>query len=388
MRILFVLDYFYPSVGGVPTLFMYLAKELIARGHEVTVLTSMVTGARAEETYQGMKIKRVGTGRWSFMLKAGLHLLKSNDKYDIIQTSTYSAMVPSFFASALRHIPSAVVVHEVWSLKEMLEFYGMKGVLYFIEQRILLRLPFDKKISPSMHTKYDMKKQGVREGQIAVIPHGIDSGIFSPKAKSSRTTIRRKYRLKESDIVCAFVSKPTIFKGIDYLIDAIKMVNSNKINVKFIFMLSPLYKSQHRQLVDRINSDQTLKQSIVIAGYTNKHDYVARVVGASDFLVMPSLTEGFGFAAAEAASIGVPVIITNHTSMTEVVNSRNALIVEPRDTDGLADAIMKMTDGSVRSKLSHPKKFSDWGHVTQVYEALYKQIIKKHYQRSGDVEIE
>ena len=40
MKILYILDYFYPYVGGVPTVFLNLAREMVTKGHEVTVLTS------------------------------------------------------------------------------------------------------------------------------------------------------------------------------------------------------------------------------------------------------------------------------------------------------------------------------------------------------------
>ena len=40
MRILFVLEHFYPYIGGVEQLFWQLSKSLVARGHEVKVITT------------------------------------------------------------------------------------------------------------------------------------------------------------------------------------------------------------------------------------------------------------------------------------------------------------------------------------------------------------
>ena len=41
MRIAMVTEYAYPILGGVPEHVHNLSKEMVARGHEVTVLTSL-----------------------------------------------------------------------------------------------------------------------------------------------------------------------------------------------------------------------------------------------------------------------------------------------------------------------------------------------------------
>ena len=39
MKILFVLENFYPNIGGVETLFKSLTEQLVREGHEVMVIT-------------------------------------------------------------------------------------------------------------------------------------------------------------------------------------------------------------------------------------------------------------------------------------------------------------------------------------------------------------
>jgi glycosyltransferase involved in cell wall biosynthesis len=68
-------------------------------------------------------------------------------------------------------------------------------------------------------------------------------------------------------------------------------------------------------------------------------------------LVSPSLAEGFGLPALEAMACGTPVIASNVSSLPEVVGDAG-LLVDPTDTDAIADAMVRLlTDDSLRSDL-------------------------------------
>ena len=57
-------------------------------------------------------------------------------------------------------------------------------------------------------------------------------------------------------------------------------------------------------------------------------------------LLYPSLYEGFGFPILEAMTYGVPVLTSNVSSMPEVAGDA-ALLVDPNNVEGLADAMNK-----------------------------------------------
>lgn len=62
-------------------------------------------------------------------------------------------------------------------------------------------------------------------------------------------------------------------------------------------------------------------------------------------LVMPSLSEGFGLAAAEASACGVPVIATATSSLPEIVlHEETGLLVPPADPVTLAAALQRLLD--------------------------------------------
>lgn len=75
------------------------------------------------------------------------------------------------------------------------------------------------------------------------------------------------------------------------------------------------------------------------------------LVHAAEALIYPSRFEGFGLPPLEAMARGTPVVASNATSIPEVCGDA-ALLVDPDDIDGMADALVRATtDDPVRSSL-------------------------------------
>lgn len=89
---------------------------------------------------------------------------------------------------------------------------------------------------------------------------------------------------------------------------------------------------------------------IVRTGWVDDADLAALLARAT-VLAFPSLYEGFGFPPLEAMRTGVPVVATRAGSLPEVLGD-GALMVEPRDIDGLAGALERvLTDDAARRDL-------------------------------------
>jgi len=93
-----------------------------------------------------------------------------------------------------------------------------------------------------------------------------------------------------------------------------------------------------------------LRDVVTFLGYTTERTLREHYSGAA-CLVLPSLGEGFGLPVLEAMACGTPVVTANTSSLPEVAGDA-ALLVDPYDVLGLADAMFRvLTDRDLREDL-------------------------------------
>ncbi len=123
-----------------------------------------------------------------------------------------------------------------------------------------------------------------------------------------------------------------------------------------------------------------VEQKVIFTGFVPDEELLYLLNGAKAF-VCPSLYEGFGITVVDAMATGLPVIVSNNSSLPEVAG-KAGLYIDPRKVDHIEQAIRTlMTDPKLQSKMSHEslkqaKKFS-WekmaGQVLKVFEMVAKQ---------------
>jgi glycosyltransferase involved in cell wall biosynthesis len=103
--------------------------------------------------------------------------------------------------------------------------------------------------------------------------------------------------------------------------------------------------AQLRTLAGRVRAAVEIREFVPSAE-------LAPLMRGARALVLPSLAEGFGLPAVEAMACGTPVIVSNVSSLPEVVGDAG-LSVDPLDVAALSDAIARvLSDDRLRKELS------------------------------------
>ena len=110
---------------------------------------------------------------------------------------------------------------------------------------------------------------------------------------------------------------------------------------------------------------------------------VASYYAQADAFLLTSNYEGWGLAVVEAASFGLPIIMTDVGCAGEVIiNGQSGLIIEPGDKKKLAGAMLNLIeDEALRNKLGQGaataiKNLPNQEATLQLYEAGWKKAIK------------
>ena len=119
-----------------------------------------------------------------------------------------------------------------------------------------------------------------------------------------------------------------------------------------------------------------LVDEVIFTGFVPETDLPTYYSGA-EVLVLPSLYEGFGFPVLEAMACACPVITSDNSSLPEVVG-KAGIMVDPHDTNSLAQAICavltdsELSNNMIRRGLVQSKKFSWKKAAEQTLEVYHK----------------
>jgi glycosyltransferase involved in cell wall biosynthesis len=100
-----------------------------------------------------------------------------------------------------------------------------------------------------------------------------------------------------------------------------------------------------------IITNENMQREVLFTGYVTKEDLVD-LYNAAEIFVYPSLYEGFGIPPLEAMACGTPVIVSNTSSLPEVVGDAGKLI-DPYNTQELAAVLEELIlDEGYRTELA------------------------------------
>ena len=324
-----MLEYFPPHIGGVEVLFGELAAELTRRGHSVEVITSADPGEARHEVRDGITIRRIQAPvfarRYLFMLMAIPAAIRSARRADLVHTTTYNAAIPAWIGARLARKPVVLTAHEVFGR----QWYTMPGLnpflgaLYRLFESLVLRLGYAHVITPSEFTR----KRLPDPTRATTIYNAVDHAFWNPD--------RHRARELPGAFRYLYFGRPGISKGVEFLVDAAEIVRRKRPASRLVMILSREPERQYNRIAKRLAS---LGEHVVLIDSVPRDELPSYLLGA-DVVVVPSLSEGFGYSAVEAASLGCRVIATSGHATEELLRGI-ATFVPPRDPQALARAIL------------------------------------------------
>ncbi|MBX2875838.1 MAG: glycosyltransferase family 4 protein [Saprospiraceae bacterium] len=320
MKVLFVLENYYPKIGGVETLFKQLVDELAKeKDNQVFVVTTAAGAASRKEVVNGnIHIYRLRIwNRYLFTLLALWPILNLARHCDFVHTTSYNAALPAFIGAKFWRKPIFITFHEAWGKLwfqlPFLSSVGRYGHYYF--EKLLLRLPFDKFIAVSQATAGQLSRYGVPSGRIAMIYNGLDYQDFKRVEP-----LERQASLKEK-FIYTFFGRLGISKGLDLLLPAAAKFKSKYPESRLILIIPEEPKSMYKRILKLIKTFDLQGHIIIKKQLT--FEALKRQLVTSDAVVVPSYSEGFCFAAAECIALGVPIISSDQAALKEVVSGQH-----------------------------------------------------------------
>ncbi len=199
----------------------------------------------------------------------------------------------------------------------------------------------------------------VPPARIRVIPHGVHQSTHTQSAREN---------------VVLFVGAIQRRKNISRLVKAFERIPRQGNWRLMLAGAADGYGAAEELLTIE---DSPIRANIEVLGYVSSAK-LEDLYRRARIFAFPSLDEGFGMPVLEAMVHGVPVVTSKYSAMPEVAGSA-ALLVDPRDTDALGEALARLAaDDTLREELSRrgaerASQFT-WASAVEKTWAVYQEL--------------
>lgn len=330
MKIVQVSNFFKPSweAGGPPRVVYEISKELINRGHDVTVLTT--DGFKKRVNVEKNKPVDVDGIKTYYFKNISSRLAKK-----VFLTPYYA---PIFLRKEIKN-SDVIHIHELSTLAFMAYYYAQKynvpivfqahGCLYINKNtqksflgkvwNNLFEVPVIKQaqklIALNKFEFEDYKRFSVTEEKIISLNNGID---LSKYKNLEEINIYQLYNLKSNEKNILYLGRIHPSKGLDLLLDVFyELLKNDKTLNLIIAGPDDGYMLQLKKLI----SDFNLEKRVIFTGFVTGKNKIA-LLSYVDICILPSEFETFPLTLLESIACNTPIICSKNCGISDIINNK------------------------------------------------------------------
>jgi glycosyltransferase involved in cell wall biosynthesis len=292
-----------------------------------------------------------------------------------VHTHTSKAGVLGRFAAYLAGVP--IIIHTPHG-HVFHSYYGyiVTKMIVFVER--IMSLMTDKITALTDKERDEHLERGIASIEKYVIVH---SGVMLQHIMNKDIDVetgKKKLGIPQNSNVIGTVGRLVPVKGHKYLVSAAKRVTKEFENTVFVFVGDGYLES----ILERQAESLGIRKNTIFAGWRSD---VIDVLSLFDIFVLPSLNEGMGKVLIEGMALGKPIVASSVGGIIDLVkNDDNGILVPPRDSDALGDAILKLIrNRNMAQELGRngkAKVYPEYDTTVMIrqIEGLYENLLNRH----------
>ncbi|HXV85535.1 MAG TPA: glycosyltransferase family 4 protein [Gemmatimonadales bacterium] len=316
-----------PQAGGAEIHFFEIFRRLVARGHQVTLITSGFAGGPDRATVDGILVRRTA-GRHTFAIRGrgGVRRALAEGGWDVVVEDINKLPL---YLPALTALPLYVIVPHLFGLTAFRQASWPVAAAVWLAERPIPRVYRGAAFHAiSQSTRDDLVRRGVPAGSIGVIYPGVDSGWFTPGAAGRRAATP----------TFLYVGRLKRYKGLRVAVDAVARARQRGQAIQ----LDIAGTGDDRSGLERYVRGAGLEGQVRFLGYVDEQRK-RELMRAAWAVVLPSAHEGWGMSNVEAAACGTPAVASDSPGLKESVrHGQTGLLVPHGQAEALAAALLHL----------------------------------------------
>ncbi len=319
------------SFGGGEKVFSQLAGRLNKDNYEIQFACSPGGHLECELSNLGIAVAPIDFKR-TLNITTFIRLFKimKSQKPDIVHSQGARANFYTRFAAKLAGVP--FIVSTIAAPVEEFNVNPIKKAIYVLLNRCSEKL-VDRFIvvADSLREKL-IKRHRIAPEKIVRIYNGVELAQCDCNKSSSR--LKEELNIEDNAVLVAAIGRLVWEKDLPCFIRAAEKVLSSQSQVKFLIVGDGPLRGSLENVVKTLG----IERSVIFTGF---REDIKEILSALDILVLCSLREGLPLTILEAMARAKPVVATNIEGVREeVIDNVTGILVEPRNSDSLEDAII------------------------------------------------